>query len=79
MYPAKDSLNLEVGDQIVWQGAEIKSEDAPAVISPGMRGQVISHVIGGGCTVPARALVQFESGASLLLDPKMKWERLTEE
>jgi len=47
-----------------------------------MKGQVISlhegahlDVIEGG-TIPARALVQFESGMSLLVDPMMKWEKV---
>ncbi len=74
---SEDSLNLQVGDQIIWQDEEIQSEGGPAVISPGMKGQVISHVIGGGCTVPARALVQFESGASLLVDQWHLWEKVT--
>ncbi len=79
----KDSLNLKVGDQIIWQDAEIKSEDGSAVVSPGMRGQVISlhegahlHVVGRRA-VPATALVQFESGASLLVDKSMKWDKVT--
>jgi len=82
---SEDSLNLQVGDQIIWQDAEIQPEDGPAVVSPGMKGQVISlhdgfHMdqIQGG-TIPARALVQFESGESLLVDQRMKWENLTEE
>ncbi len=55
----KESLNLAVGDQIVWQDAEIKSEDGPAIVSLGMKGKVISlhegahlDVIEGG-TMPA--------------------------
>jgi len=42
MYLAEDSLDLQVGDQIIWQGEEIKSEGGPAIVSPGMKGQVIS-------------------------------------
>ena len=42
MYFAEDSLNLKVGDQIIWQGDEIKEEDGPAIVSPGMKRQVIS-------------------------------------
>ena len=38
----KESLNLQVGDQIIWQDAEIKSEDGPAIVSLGMKGKVIS-------------------------------------
>lgn len=75
MYPVEESLNLQIGDQIVWQDAEVKTEDM--FVSPGMKGQVISHVIGGGCTVPVRALVQFESGASLLVDQWHLWEKVS--
>ncbi len=32
-----------------------------------------------GGSVPPKALVQFENGMSLLVDNKMKWEKLTEE
>jgi len=79
----KNSLNLQVGDQIIWQGAEIKSEDGPAIVSQGMKGQVISlhdgfhmDLVQGG-SVPPRVLVQFESGESLLVDSKMKWEKVS--
>ena len=77
MYSAEESLNLKVGDQIISQDEEIQSEDSPAIVSPEMKGQVISHVIGGGCTEPARVVVQFESGASLLVDKRMRWEKVT--
>ena len=83
MYPAEDSLNLQVGDQIIWQGEEIKSDDGPAVVSHGMKGKVVSlhegaHLhVNGGSSTPAKALVQFESGASLLVDKRMKWEKVT--
>ena len=82
---SKDSLNLEVSDQIIWQDAEIKSEDGFAIVSLGMKGKVISlhdgfHMdqVQGG-SVPPKALVEFESGERLLVDPKMEWEKLTEE
>ncbi len=81
----KDSLNLQVGDQIIWQDAKIKSEDGPAIVSLGMKGQVISlhdgfqmDLIPEG-SVPPKVWVRFENGISLLVDPKMKWEKLTEE
>jgi len=80
---SKDSLNLQVGDQIIWQDAEIKSEDGFAIVSLGMKGKVISlhegahlDVIEGG-TMPARALVEFESGERLLVDQRMKWEKVS--
>jgi len=80
---SKDSLNLEIGDQIIWQGEEIKSEDSPAIVSPGMKGQVVSlhdgfqmDLVQGG-SVPPKALVRFENGASLLVDHRMKWEKVS--
>ena len=58
------TLNLQVGDQIIWQDAEIKPEGEPAIVSPGMKDQVISlhdgfhmDLIQGG-SVPPRVLVQ---------------------
>ncbi len=79
----KDSLNLNVGDQIIWQDEEIKEEDGPAIVSPGMKGQVMSlhdgfhmDLVQGGI-VPPKALVQFESGESLLVDKRMKWEKVS--
>ena len=83
MYLAEESLNLQVGDQIIWQDAEIKSEDGPAIVSPGMKGQVISlhdgfqmDLVQAG-SVPPKASVQFESGESLLVDKRHKWEKVS--
>ena len=79
----KNSLNLQIGDWIVWQDAEIKPEDGPAIVTLGMKGKVISlhegahlDVIEGG-TIPARALVEFESGERLLVDQRHKWEKVS--
>ncbi len=79
----KESLNLKVGDQIIWQDTEIKEEDGPAIASPGMKGQVISlhdgfhmDLVQGG-SVPPKALVQFENGENLLIDKRMKWEKVS--
>jgi len=33
----KESLNLKVGDLIIWRGETIETEDGPGVLSPGMR------------------------------------------
>ena len=81
----KDSLDLQVGDQIIWQDAEIKSEDGFAIVSPGVKGQVISlhdgfqmDLIQGG-SVPPKALVRFESGMNLLVDERMKWEKVSKD
>ncbi len=82
---SKESLHLAVGDWIIWQDAEIKSEDGFAIVSLGMKGQVISLHDGFQMdqiqrgSVPPKALVRFENGISLLVDLKMKWEKLTEE
>jgi len=80
---AEYSLNLQVGDQIIWQDEEIQSEGGPAIVSPGMKGQVMSlhdgfhlDVIEGGA-IPASALVEFESGENLLIDKRMKWEKVS--
>jgi len=50
-----------------------------------MKGQVISLHDGFQMdlaqegSVPPKALVRFENGISLLVDQRMKWEKLTEE
>jgi len=81
MYPwQKENLNLEVGDFIIWQ--EVELEGQPALVSQGMKGRVLSlhdgfhlDVIPGG-SVPPKAVVQFESGMRLMVDERMKWERV---
>ena len=80
---AEYSLNLQVGDQIIWQGEEIKSENGLALVSRGMKGKVLSlhdgahlDVVRGG-SIPVRAFVEFESGASLLVDKRHKWEKVS--
>ncbi len=64
---SKDSLNLQVGDQIIWLDAEIKSEDGPAIVSPGRKGKLITlrdgahlDVMEGGA-IPAKALELIEA------------------
>ena len=43
MYPwRKESLNLQVGDFIIWQDEAIEVEGHPAFVAPGMRGEVLS-------------------------------------
>ncbi len=80
---SKESLNLLVGDQIIWQDAESKSEGGPVCLSSGMKGKVISLYDGAhldvleGCSIPARILVEFESGERLLPDHRHKWEKVT--
>ena len=78
----KESLNLEVGDFIIWQDEAIEVEGHPAVVSPGMKGKVLSLPDGFHLDVaqvkpiPPKAIVQFETGMRLMVDERMKWERV---
>jgi len=80
----KESLGLKVGDFIVWQGEAIEVEGQPAVVTPGMKGKVISLHDGFHLDVvqvepiPPRAVVQFEHGMRLMVDERMKWERVAD-
>ncbi len=71
------------GRLIIWQGEAIEMEGQPAVVSPGMRGKVISLHDGFHLDVaevepiPPKAIVQFENGMRLMVDKRMKWERAT--
>ncbi len=38
----KESLGLKIGDFIIWQDEAIEVECQPAVVTPGMKGEVIS-------------------------------------
>ncbi len=38
----KESLGLKVGDFIIWRDEAIEMEGQPAVVEPGMKGEVIS-------------------------------------
>ena len=81
MYPRqKETLGLQVGDFIVWQ--EVELEGHPALVSQGMKGKVLSlhdgfhlDVIQGG-SVPPKAIVEFENGMRLMVDERMRWERV---
>ena len=60
----KESLDLTIGDWIIWKDAEIKSEDGPVCVSSGMKGKVVSlhegahlDLIEGG-SLPAKAVIQ---------------------
>ncbi len=81
----KETLGLQVGDWIVWQGEAIELEGHPAVVSPGMKGEVLSLHDGFNLDVaqvapiPPKARVQFESGMALMVDERMCWERATEQ
>ena len=77
----KESLNLEVGDWIMWQDEAVEAEGQPAVVSPGMKGKVISLHDGfhpdviQGEAIPPKAVVQFENGMTLMMNGRMKWAR----
>ena len=78
----KESLNLQVGDFIIWQGEAIEVEGSSALVSPGMKGKVISLHDGFHLDVvqvepiPPRARVRFDSGMTLVVDERMKWEKV---
>ncbi len=77
----KESLGLQVGDFIIWQGEAIELEGQPAVVTPGMKGEVISlhdgfHLdVAQAKPIPPKARVQFESGMDLMVDERMRWEK----
>ena len=78
----KESLGLEVGYLIIWQDEAIEVEGQPAVVTPGVKGEVISLHDGFHLDVaevepiPPMAIVQFESGMAQVVDERMKWERV---
>jgi len=77
----KETLGLEVGDFISWQDEAIEVEGQPAVVTPGMKGKVLSLHDGfhldviQGEPIPPKAVVQCESGMRLMVDERMKWEK----
>ncbi len=78
----KETLGLQVGDTIIWRDEAVEMEGQPAVLTPGMRGKVISlhdgfhlDVVQGGPILP-RAIVQFDSGMALMVDARMRWGRV---
>ncbi len=77
----KETLGLQIGDTIIWQDETIEVEGQPALVAPGMKGEVISLHDGFNLDVAhvapisPRAMVQFENGMRLMVDQRMKWER----
>ena len=59
----KETLGLEVGDFIIWQDEAIELEGQPAVVTPGMKGKVLSLQDGfhldviQGEAIPPKAIV----------------------
>ena len=80
----KESLNLQVGDFIIWRGEAVEVEGQPAVVTPGMKGKVLSLHDGfhldviQGDSIPPKAIVRFDNGMTLMVDERMKWERVAE-
>ena len=78
----KESLRLKVGDFIIWRDEAIETEGGPALVSTGMKGKVLSLHDGfhldviQGDAIPPKAVVQFENGMRLMVDERMKWERV---
>jgi len=66
----KESLGLQVGDFIIWRDEAIEMEGQPAVVAPGMKGEVISlhdgfHLdVAQVKPIPPKAIVQFEEALS---------------
>jgi hypothetical protein len=79
----KESLNLEVGDFIIWKDEAIEVEGQPAVITPCMKGKVLSLHDGfrldvaDVAPIPPKAIVQFENGMRMMVNARMKRERVT--
>ncbi len=80
----KATLNLEVGDTIIWQDEAVEVEGRPALVAPGMKGKVLSlhdgfHLdVAEVAPIPPRAMVQFENGMRLMVDERMRWERVAD-
>ncbi len=78
----KETLNLQVGDTIICQDEAVEVEGQPAAVTPGMKGKVISlhdgfHLdVTLGKAIPPKAIVQFAGGLTLMVDERMKWERV---
>jgi len=75
----KEALGLAVGDTIIWRDEAIEMEGQ--AVAPGMKGEVISlhdgfHLdVVQGKPIPPKAIVQFETGMSLMVDERMRWEK----
>ena len=60
------------------------AQGQPAVVTPGMKGEVISLHDGfhldavQGDSIPPKAIVEFENGMRLMVDKRMMWERVAD-
>jgi len=79
----KETLGLQVVDFISWQDEAIEMEGQPAVVTPSMKGKVISlhdgfHLdVADVAPIPPKARVRFDSGMALMVDERMSWEKAT--
>jgi len=77
----KETLGLQGGDSIIWQDEAVEVEGQTAVVTPGMKGEVLSlhdgfHLdVADVAPIPPKAIVQFETGMRLMVDERMKWEK----
>ncbi len=78
----KETLGLKVGDIIIWRGEAIEVEGQLALVAPGIRGEVLSlhdgfHLdVAEVAPIPPRARVRFDRGMALVVDERMRWERV---
>jgi len=80
----KETLNLQVSDFIIWRDEAVEVEGQPAVVTPGMKGKVISlhdgfHLdVVQGDAIPPKAIVRFDNGMTLMVDERMTRARTGE-
>ena len=73
----KESLGINVDDSIIWRDVAMKADDGTMLVSPGMKGKVISLRDGfrmdvEEVSVPPKAIVHFESGMRFMVDGRVK-------
>ena len=77
---------MQLGGKPTYQivSLAIEIEGQPAFVAPGMRGEVLSlhdgfHLdVAEVAPIPPRARVRFDSGMALLVDERMRWERVAD-
>ncbi len=80
------SSDLEIGDTIIWRGEGMRNEQGMILISPGMKGKVITRSENllahaarkAGLPIVAGpwVLVEFENGFRMVVDGRAKFERV---
>jgi hypothetical protein len=82
--PGKKKPSTSKWDTIIWQDEAVEVEGQPALVAPGMKGKVLSlhdgfHLdVAEVAPIPPRAMVQFENGMRLMVDERMRWERVAD-